>query len=332
MNPLLQINQLDIGYPGNTNESNTVLSDIDIQINAGELVCLLGANGTGKSTLLRTVAGLQPSLNGEIHIGNSNLKDLRANQLAQKISVVLTDSINVDRLTVYNLVSLGRFPHTTWLGKQSTEDKEKIDEAVKLVKIGHLTHRNISELSDGERQKALIAKALAQDTPLILLDEPTAFLDLPHRTEILHLLRNLSHEKGKGILLSIHDLDLALKISDRIILLSKEKEIFKGIPEDLVLNGSFNKCFDKDGVNFDPSTGSFKIDQKFTQQVALEGNGNARIWTERALNRVGIEVISNPSTKIVINETQEGVEWKLNDDGQVSTFTNIKELLLELKK
>ena len=238
----IRIAGLSIGYSGK-HGNKRVAEGISDTIRSGELTCLLGANGAGKSTLLRTLSGFLPPLAGEITILGKPLHDYREKELATVISVVLTEKSNLQNMTVTELVGMGRSPYTGFWGRLSADDRRKVGEALDLVGIAPLRDRLVQTLSDGERQKVMIAKALAQETPIIFLDEPTAFLDYPSKVEILHLLHRLSHEAGKTVFLSTHDLELALQITDRIWLMDKGGGVHIGTPEDLARDGSLERFF-----------------------------------------------------------------------------------------
>lgn len=250
---MLHTYYLSIGY-----KKTAIQENLNLQIRVGELVCLIGPNGCGKSTLLRTLAGLQKSLHGEITFGDKNLKQLTSNEKALLLSFVLTDKVEVDNLTVFELVFTGRYPHTSWLGNRTEIDTEKTEEAIEMVHLAHKKDCFINELSDGEKQRAMIAKALAQDTPLIFLDEPTAHLDLPNRVEIILLLRRLVKETNKAIILSTHELDLALQVADKLWLMNEEG-VEDGTPSDLISNGHIEAAFANDAVKFDKKLGSFRL-------------------------------------------------------------------------
>lgn len=227
----IHIEKLSIGYPGK-GDVKVVASDICAGINSGELTCLLGANGVGKSTLLRTLSAFQPKLSGEIRIQGKEIGSYTDKQLSKVISVVLTEKCDIRNMTSVELIGLGRSPYTGFWGTLSKEDKEVVDHAINLVGISHLAHRMVHTLSDGERQKVMIAKALAQETPVIILDEPTAFLDFPSKVEMMQLLHQLSRQTDKTIFLSTHDLELALQIADKIWLMDKANGVTIGTPED----------------------------------------------------------------------------------------------------
>lgn len=295
---LLNLHQLTIGYTDHK-PHKIVHENIDLQLDYGELICLLGTNGAGKSTLLKTIGGFQSPLSGSIFLNGKELKSYSRKALAQKLGVVLTDNIRVGNLTVEELVSFGRYNFTGFFGRLSDNDRAMVNHALQSVGIEEFASRSILELSDGERQKVMIAKAIAQETELILLDEPTAFLDLPSRVEIMQLLRRLATEQQKTILLSTHDLDLAIQLADKIWLMEKREPIVSGVPEDLALNGAFNRFFDKEQLKFDGISGTFKIVYSNSKQINLFGDGPTRFWVEKAVARVGFEVVSSPTSHSV---------------------------------
>lgn len=247
--PTIQIESLSTGYRSKNNVT-VVAHDINATINGGELTCLLGPNGAGKSTLLRTLSAFLPPVKGEITIMGRNLRDFSDRELAKTIGVVLTEKTDLRNMTVEDLIGLGRSPYTGFWGTLHKQDREIVDRAIEMVGIEPLRGRMIHTLSDGERQKVMIAKALAQETPVIFLDEPTAFLDFPSKVEIMQLLHNLSRTTGKTIFLSTHDLELALQISDTIWLLDRERGVMIGTPEQLATDGSLNSFFNQRGIEF----------------------------------------------------------------------------------
>ena len=256
----ISTHQLSIGYTGRGG-MRVVHPELNLQLYRGEVTALMGRNGAGKSTLLRTLCGLQPSLRGDIFIEGKPLAGYRPEQLAACVGVVLTERTQAGGISVYDLVALGRYPHTGFFGTLRDADHAAIRTALETVGIADKAQRHVAELSDGERQKAFIAKVLAQECPIILLDEPTAFLDVTSRLETMVTLRRLAHEEGKAILLSTHDLETALQLADRIWLqpaYNAEKEtadpMVCGTPNALVINGSLARFFSNGAVTFDPVT------------------------------------------------------------------------------
>ena len=255
-------------------------------INSGELTCLLGANGVGKSTLLRTLSAFQPKLGGEIRVQGREIETYTDKQLSRVISVVLTEKCDLRNMSVTELVGLGRTPYTGFWGVLTQEDKHVVEHSIALVGIPHLAHRMVHTLSDGERQKAMIAKALAQQCPIILLDEPTAFLDVTSRIETMVLLHRLAVEQEKAVLLSTHDLDLAIQMGDCLWLQEKGRPMACGTPEDLIMSGAFESFFGKEGIVFDPATGKLNTEAP-TSPIGVEGDFLTSYWVGNALIRNG---------------------------------------------
>ena len=222
------------------------------------MVAVIGINGVGKSTLLRSLSGVQDILNGEISIDGLPLRKLSSQQLAEQISVVLTEQPISKNLSVFELIALGRQPYTNWIGTLSQNDINHIKNAIKLVAIETIQHKKCYELSDGQLQKVLIARALAQDTPLVILDEPTTHLDIYHQAYVLKLLKTLTLQTRKSILFATHEINLALQLCDRIILMEKDK-VSIGSPSELIENDVFSNLFPADLIVFDKNSNSFKI-------------------------------------------------------------------------
>lgn len=254
---ILTAKGISIGYPLKR-DTNTIANNITITLKEGQLTALVGANGIGKSTLLRTLTGLQKPLTGDVLLYTKNIAAYSAKELAQNLSIVLTEALPPSNLSVYELIALGRQPYTNWLGKLSANDLEKVDEAMKLTQLAHLADKKHYEISDGQLQKVLIARALAQDTPLIVLDEPTTHLDLLHKAALLKLLKKLTAETGKSILYSTHDIDLALQISDEVIVMAKES-VIQDSPEKLLSTTIFDTLFNDSDVVFDAAKKGFIV-------------------------------------------------------------------------
>ncbi|WP_159475778.1 ABC transporter ATP-binding protein [Dyadobacter sp. 3J3] len=333
--PILTARNLSIGYKAGKKLPRIVSESLNLDLFPGQLVCLLGPNGAGKSTLMRTLSGLQPMLSGEILIDHESLTNLKPADLAQKLSLVLTERIDTGNLTVSELVALGRTPYTGWLGSLSDLDQEKIDWSMDATDTKQYANRRMNELSDGERQKVMLARALSQDTRLILLDEPTAHLDLPNRVEMMRLLHNLARQTNKAILLSTHELDLALQAADKLWLMHPDGELVSGVPEDLVLNGSFEAAFIKNGFHFDRNTGTFTIHKEASSTpIYLAGKTNLVFWTKRALQREDFVVSNDPDLqhKIEITENEVNPVWEFHDGLTIKKHNSISELLTDLQK
>jgi len=316
MQKAISIQNLDIGYVSSKG-TKKIVGDLNVELSAGEMTCLLGSNGIGKSTLMKTICGFLKSLSGTVLIAGNKAEQLNERELSKLVAVVLTEKIMVPNASVFELVSYGRSPFTGFLGKLSEEDKQTVHKSIEMCGIAHKKYSLLSSLSDGERQKATIAKALAQNTPIIILDEPTAFLDLPARVEIMQLLRKLTSETDKSVLMSTHDLDLALQMSDKLWLLS-EKGIIAGSPEDLLLSNSFQPMFGNKGIEFDNKTGMFKVSYQLQRSIQVKGHGFEYVLLRRALMRKGIkpEKLERDSESYVKieNDVDEPFElWKTNE-------------------
>lgn len=332
---VLTTHDLAVGYARKKGMPRIVKSGVSVSLLGGELVCLLGPNGVGKSTLLRTIAGMQSPLSGHIHLLGDDIRSLGPQEMARRLSIVLTDRVDVGIISVYALVALGRHPYTDWAGRITPQDEEVIRWAIQAAGAEYLAHRSMGELSDGERQKVMIARALAQQPQLMLLDEPTAFLDLPHRVDVMRTLRNLAHSTGKAILLSTHDLDLALRSADRVWLMPVDGAVQVGAPEDLILNGALQAAFSRSGIEFDAYTGSFKMNVQHTGTVELIGEGLYTLWTQRALERNGFEVLTNGRShtadfRIEVMKHNGSARWHCISPGGDGVYTSIQDLVHSL--
>lgn len=244
MNGIISLRKLTLGY-GSRKEYKKLFDEVSLEIPQGELISLLGRNGTGKSTLLKAIAGLIKPLSGELFINGGSAGQLSAEERARLLSFVSTDAVKVHGFTVWDVVALGRSPYTNWIGRLTAEDHAKVSESLTAVHMETFAEKSIDTLSDGERQRVMIARALAQDTPVILLDEPTAFLDIPNKYEIAKLLKKLSQEMGKSIIYSTHDLNVAMKLSDEMIIVDQGK-FLTGTPSEFRDNGVVSKIFGTD--------------------------------------------------------------------------------------
>jgi iron complex transport system ATP-binding protein len=317
--------QLSIGYQHNAKET-IVASGLDCSLCGGEFVCLLGPNGAGKSTLIRTLAGMQKPLAGEIRLSGKTMSDITPRERARAVSVVLTEVMSSGVMDAYSLVSLGRHPYSGWFGGLTGQDRERIDWSIDAVGARPLANRQVSELSDGERQKISIARALAQEAKLMLLDEPTAYLDLPRRVELMSILRNLAHQENLALLLSTHDLDLALRFADRVWLMTPEGNLLQAAPEALALNGQFAEVFATENLEWDVSTGSFRAHPVACLKVRLEGQGIERVWTQRALERLGFG-ISEDDGKTAFSLKVNKNLWEVERFGLIQNFEDIESLI-----
>lgn len=251
---MITATNIAIGYRKGRN-LRTVQQGLTLKAGKGEFIAILGPNGCGKSTLLRTLGGLQPVLAGTVMVDGTPLSTLTPAARATRLSLVLTEPVQVIYMSVRALVAMGRHPYTTLTGRLTAADHKAVDKALHAVRMEAFADRYLQELSDGERQRVMIAKALAQDTPLVLLDEPTSHLDLPNRVETMLLLRKLVAETQKTILLSTHEIDLALRLADRIWLMQPQGGVVEGTPETLMAQGLLQSVFKSDGFGFEAETG-----------------------------------------------------------------------------
>lgn len=312
--------KLKIGYKG-----KSIHPPLNLNLYEGELVCLIGQNGCGKSTLIRTLGGLQPPVGGQIEIKGVRIDKLKPKQKAGLISFVLTDRTASDNLTVRQTVEMGRVPYTNMFGTLKPADKEICDACMAETNIAHLRDRRLGEISDGERQRTLIAKALAQTTPLILLDEPCAHLDLPNKISVMCLLRKLAKNSGKSVLLSSHELDIALQVADKIWLMDKDG-LQRGTPEDLILEGKIEAAFNGTNCHFETSSGTFKINYETGRKISVTGDGTClkTLWTKRALSRAGFEICPDEEL-LSVNASEDG--WILHGESRKGKFQSIEDLL-----
>ena len=254
---ILSTSNLSIGYQSKK-EKNIIAENLNLTFEEGKLISLVGGNGIGKSTLLRTITGIQKPLAGTVLLNEKEIHNYESLALAQNLSLVLTEKLPPSNLSVFELIALGRQPYTNWLGKLSAEDLEKINQAMTLTHVEHLIGKKHHEISDGQLQIVLIARALVQDTPLIILDEPTTHLDLFHKVSIFKLLKKLSQETNKCILFSTHDIDLAIQLSDEMIVMS-ESSVEQDQPCNLITKGVFNTLFKDSSITFDGEKGKFMV-------------------------------------------------------------------------
>ncbi len=296
---------LSVGYSGR----KPIFENLSINLKAGQLVCLMGPNGSGKSTLLRTLANLQNPLGGTLQGVDP-----------KSMAVVLTDRIQAPAMTIRDLVMFGRYPYLDWTISPSTTDSEIVDSAIKELNITDIASRPIDELSDGQVQMGMIARALAQQTGVILMDEPTAHLDLNNRVWVMHLLRSLARDQQKAILVATHELDLALQLADRLWLITPEHQIREGIPEDLVLDGSIDNVFRFKGYDLKTGRVMHASHRPFT--IKLSGEGHQFLWTKNAFERNGFKVASDGDVSVSIPH-EDKPSWQL--DGRY--FESLEELI-----
>lgn len=320
-NVSIEIKNLSTGYKIKGGEK-IISSSLNASLRRGEMTCLLGPNGAGKSTLLRTLSAFQPALGGRVEVIAKDIKEYKSNELAKLISVVLTDNSGIKNMTVWDVVAMGRSPYTGFWGKLGDRDKKVVEKCLDWVGITDFAQRKMQTLSDGERQKVMIAKAIAQETPIIFLDEPTAFLDYPSKIAMMLLLHRLAKALNKTIFLSTHDLEHALQVADQVWLLDQEHGLSTGSPEDLSIDGSIEKYFAHNGMTFDQETCSFSIEHETAREVVVEGDKESLDYKMccKAMIRNGIKPIDNDGEHV-----NDAVKIKVPGDGSYRLLEKGKE-------
>ena len=310
----LRATDLTVGYRAR-GQRRTVLEGINLTMEPGELVCVLGPNGVGKSTLLRTLARLQPALRGVVELGGDRMATLSASELARRLGVVLTDRVLVESLTARRIVELGRYARLSWLGRPASRDLDVVNWAIDAVGMRHLAERDFSRLSDGERQRVMIARALAQEPVVLVLDEPTAFLDVPSRVEVMALLRQLTRESRLAAVASTHDLELALRTADVVWLLMPGGDVVTGAPEDLMLSGAIAQAFDGGHIRFHAESRTFRWPTGDAGNVVLHGGGARVEMAKAVLERHGYAIAHTAAGATFTVDVDES-GWRVDDRGQ----------------
>lgn len=329
----LELKDLQIGY---NKESNSTFNyhPINVAANNNELIALIGRNGAGKSTLLRTLARLQPELGGHFRIEDRTAALFTPNEFARHVSFIPSEPVYLPHTTVYDFVSRARYPYHGWFDSLTRTDRRIIQKALNDVGIAAFRERYLTCLSDGERQRVMIAFAIAQDTPIILMDEPTAFLDLPNKFELVGLLREQT-EQGKTVILSTHDLQTAFSFVDTIWMMLPDG-LQVGAPEDSVLTDTINRLMQETPVRFDSHSGQFNFTNPLNKHAVISGGNSLTLhWTGRALARIGYATETPPRSKqslhIEIIEHEGKVQWCLSNTPHNPTFDSLRDLCLYLK-
>ena len=331
---LLRTEDLNIGYKKGSKAQMIIATGLKLEIFKGELVCLVGPNGVGKSTLLRTLAGLHDPLGGRVILKERDISSISSLEMARIQGLVLTEKIEMEGFNVFDMIALGRFPHTDWKGYLTGKDHRIIAESLQLVRGEDLAERKINELSDGERQKVMIARALAQEPELIFLDEPTSFLDLLRKVEVVRIMRELARNQNKAVVMALHDIPLALQYADRLWLFEPSGTIRDGAPEDLVLSGKIVEIFSSDPLIFDPVTGSYPFYGDQNKQIVLKGAGLTGLWTRKALEKEGYSVTEEDLSGVplleIINRGNSR-QWHLSQGARNESYSSIYDMLRGLR-
>ena len=320
-NHIIALENLAIGYE----KGNALLSGVNLSVRPGEMVALIGRNGTGKSTLLKSMIGLVPMMDGACYLDGAPLHSYDLRKRAQKVSYVSSQVSQLPSISVLELVTLGRMPHTGWMGRLEEQDRSMVTQALEEVQMGSFLNRKLDQLSDGERQRVMIARAFVQNTPLMVLDEPTAFLDIPNKYELIRLLSGF-RDGGKSIVYSTHDLETAMMCADKLWVIHRG-QILEGAPEDLGISGVFNSLFDTTGITFDEEVRRFKYTESPKGSIELSGKPeNALNWTGSALERLGYDVKDGADSRIQVSYTEQGYGWILSHNKQTNSFENLYSL------
>lgn len=301
---------LSVGYQTRW-QRQAVLERVNLQALPGELVCLLGPNGIGKSTLLRTLTRMQRPLSGTVELGGVDIQWITPFDLARRVGVVLTERVAVEALPARRVVEFGRYPHVGWLGRLTAHDHAVVDWALEAVGVRHLAVRDLRHLSDGERQRVMIARALAQEPDLLVLDEPTAFLDVPSRVEMMGLLRHLTRVRRVAVVVSTHDLELALRTADLIWLVLPGGDVTTGAPEDVALSGAISKAFGGDRIRFHPEERAFRLVIGEHGTALVTGRGLPAAMARAVLEREGYVVATDGGHTGTVSVKVDDMGWRL---------------------
>jgi iron complex transport system ATP-binding protein len=326
--PALQTRDLAVGYR-TRRYRRAVLEHVSLSVTAGELVCLLGPNGIGKSTLIRTLARMQPALWGTVQLGGAPIDLLRGSELARRLGVVLTERVAVESLRVRQVVELGRYPYSGWLGGLNSHDHDVVTWALDAVAASQLTDRDFARISDGERQRVMVARALAQEPVLLMLDEPTAFLDVPSRVELMALLQRLTRDNALAVVVSTHDLELALRIADVVWLLMPGGEVAIGAPEDVIASGAVALAFEGRQIRFDAGERAFRWLTGERGFAGVAGDDFRADMAKAVLKREGYAVVVDEPCVLTVHVDGDG--WRLAANGSSARGTTFRDLAAHVR-
>lgn len=314
-------------------ESTVILENLNLKVESAQLIGLIGENGAGKSTLLKSVMGMIPLLKGDLKIMGENIHSLSPRKKARLIAYVEASANLPGNLRVHEVVAYGRYPYSSLLGKPDKKAKEKMREAMEQMNVLQFADRQLYQLSDGEKQRCMIARAIAQDTPVIMLDEPAAHLDIANRYELMQMLRRLAEDQGKSIIMSSHDLDIILNYTDKIWLIHN-KNIIDKVPEDMVVSGNIELLVSTSEINFSKENAKFELPVSTRGVICLKGEGQVFQWTKRALTRIGFEVKCNKSegVNVIVKVHGDDLLWEIQfSQDNSETVQSIECLIKSLK-
>lgn len=314
-------------------ELSVILEGLNLQVHSSQLIGLIGENGAGKSTLLKSIMGMIPVLQGDLKIMDSDIHSLSPRKKARLIAYVEASANLPGNLRVHEVVAYGRYPYSSLLGKPDKKAKEKMRDAMQQMNVLQFADRQLHQLSDGEKQRCMIARAIAQDTPVIMLDEPAAHLDIANRYELMQMLRRLAEEQGKSIIMSSHDLDIVLNFTDKIWLIH-ERNIIAEVPEDLVVSGNIELLVGASELNFSMENAKFELPVSTRGVICLKGEGHIFQWTKRALTRIGFDVKCNKSegVNVIVKVHSDDLLWEVQFSKDNSETVHSIECLIESLK
>lgn len=324
---IISLENFSIGH----SSDSPLLEGLNLSVERGEMVALIGRNGTGKSTLIKSMIGLLVPLGGDCRLDGRAFQAHSRPERARLVSYVSSQLTQLPSLTVGELVGLGRMPHTGWMGRLDEQDRMLVKEALEEVQLSSFEERKLDCLSDGERQRAMIARALVQDTPLMVLDEPTAFLDIPNTYDLVRLLSRF-RDSGKSVVYSTHDLETAMQCTDKLWVIHGG-EILEGAPEDLGISGLFSQLFATSGISFDEKSGKFLFNTFRKGSVHLEGDDEQLLsWTRYTLKRLGYAVHKSSAIRIAVERVEEEVQWRVKKQESSDMFRDLYQLARFLKQ
>lgn len=313
--PALQAVAVSAGYPRRRRHpAVTVLRDVHLAARPGELIALIGPNGAGKSTLLRTLVGAQPPLAGHVLLDGRDLATLSPRQRARRLAVTLTEPVDVGQMSVGAVVALGRIPHRSWIGREGARDRAAVDRALADAGVEELRDRPLTDLSDGERQRVMVARALAQEPAVLVLDEPTAFLDVARRIEFAAMLTRLAATTGAAVVLSTHDLGFALRRADQVWLVGGDGAVTAGAPEDLACGDAVTRAFAGEDLSFDDAAATIVVADGTAPRatVQVDAEGRLRQWAEHAVRRAGWAPATTPAGQVLRVEPGTPCRWTVD--------------------
>ena len=282
MTPVISTKDLNVGY-----DSKVIIRDVEVNALRGQTICLIGPNGAGKSTILRTLSGMLAPVEGTVYIGEKNMREVEPVSKAKQMAVVLTEKLNVNMATAYDIVAMGRMPYTGFFGRLSVDDHRIVRECIETVGADSLSTRDFRSLSDGEKQKIMIARALAQEPSLIILDEPTSHLDIRHKVEVMSILNRLSGESGVTVIMALHDIDIAVKSCQIVLMIKDGVVVNQGKPEDIISQDTIGELYNIDGASYDSVLGSLEICNEKSPEVYIAAGAGTGAPIFRMISRMG---------------------------------------------